>query len=138
MTPDIRCPAGRSRPQGLCFANEFVYKKPLFYFKRPPFDFGRVYEARSLSKARKYDTLLALRFGNFHFEVEYATLLAIRFSNSLRGSITMLLYLHSGLIFEFNRLVDHAPEPFVLLRKFLLRNDTFYTSSAAESKPYVQ
>ena len=92
----------------------------------PPFDFGRVYEARSLSKARKYDTLLALRFGNFHFEVEYATLLAIRFSNSLRGSITMLLYLHSGLIFESNRLVDHAPEPFVLLRKFLLRNDTFY------------
>ena len=65
----------------VCLRKFFKQKAAFFILSTPRFDFVQVYEARSLSKARKYVTLLALRSDNFQFGVEYVTLLELRLGN---------------------------------------------------------
>ena len=75
-------PADRHAPRNHVRVREFIKQKATFFILcTPPFDFVGIYEARSLSRKLVNMSLLALRFDNFEFGVEYATLLALRLSN---------------------------------------------------------
>ena len=76
-------PADRHAPWNYVCLRKFLKQKAAFFIlSTPPLWFcPSLRSSVTLPKARKYVTLLALRFDNFEFGVEYVTLLALRLNN---------------------------------------------------------